>query len=602
MLWQPPSSTTGNGHPTNRLCFLIHSAVVLYHHRIAVVCPAVPCCALPWLSLFSVAFLLPPLSLTESPSTFSALIMDALVNAVRKLPANPTADDMHSLTRRFADGDKTLKKSTAAIDDVLHSRLIDTTQHSYAATQLLVHRLDTDPQPSNKPSHTALLTYCHELFTTLAAPQLPYCLPELFVVAERYQRLAGQLGRPYAPLLSFYTALQTFHTVFPHSLTPLHCQFVKLATRGKQYRLALSLLESHAIYTVRERRDGVDALLYLEWCYYAAITFMVYQRWREAADYLHLALSLPGNAISKVQVAAYKKLLIVSLLAGGTEVLQLGARVTSQVVIRHMEPLVQPYIDLAKAYLHELNDTKTSLSNTTATAPSSTVSSTSTSTSSSSSSSSSTSASKSDSLNTAGVIASYIDDFHTDRNLGLVRQLATYLLHAQLQRLTSTYLTLPLSSLPTLLPTPSNSQPLLSHLTRLIASQRITGRIDKRADLVSFDEEGEEGEQDGLDEAGQSTVVEMGALIGQLLDMRAAVAERNRRLSLNALYIAKTLPSEKEGEGVGGVGGGGLGLVGGGDEGWGRGGGGGKRSSVRGGATLEEEQLNRVLAASMMEQ
>ena len=527
--------------------------------------------------------------------------MDALVTAVRKLPLNPTADDMQSLTRRFADADKLLKKSATAIDEALHSRVIDTTQHSYAATQLLLHRLDSELQhASSKQSHTVLLAHCHELFTTLAAPQLPYCLPDLFVVADRYQRLASQSARPYSPLLSFNTALHTFHAVFPHSLTPLHCYFVKLATRGKQYRLALSLLESHAIYTVRERRDGVDALLYLEWCYYSALTFMVYQRWREAADYLHLALSMPGNSISKVQVASYKKLLIVSLLADGTEVLQLGARVTSQVVIRHMEPLVLPYIDLAKAYLHELNNTRTSLSNSTAAASSSSSASSAATT---SSSSSSTAASNSDNLNTAGVIANYIDDFQSDRNLGLVRQLSTHLLHAQLQRLTSTYLTLPLSSLPTLLPTPSTTQPLLSHLTRLIATQHITGRIDKRADLVSFEEEG--GEEDGVDEGGQSTVVEMGGLIGQLLDMRAAVAERNRRLSSHAMYIAKTLPNDKESEAAaaaGGAAGAGLGVIGGGDEGWGRGGGGGKRSSVRGKPTLEDEQLNRVLAASMMEQ
>ena len=284
---------------------------------------------------------------------------------------------------------------------------------------------------------------------------------------------------------------------------------------------------------------------------------------------------------------------------------------TSPALLRHLDPLVQPYHDLAKAFARSVNPA-TSL--TAATHSTSTSTSTAQSVSSAVASSTASSASPSLSKEAAdlpSLHAQHVDVFARDRNSGLVKQLSTHLLHLQMQRLTSTYLTLPLAALATLLRSPPAS--VEQRLSLLIVRGRITARIDGRLGLVEFTDAAQRaggavaGDDDGA--ANVDLLQSIDAQISSLLALRQRARIHAAALNTNPILIAKQLQSEKE-EGAGGGGGGSGG-----------GGGGGRgataasdvaRASIlmrahRGGgaaaaAVSEDEQLRMAMQHSLTEQ
>ena len=565
------------------------------------------------------------------------------------------------LMKKWEGSSKLLKRSSGQVEQALADRsAVDPAHHSYAFIHLLVARLEvalelhqqqqqhrgggggTGASPALPPS---LLLHCHDLFSSFSPLQVSYCLLELFHLSELCARVAVALHRPSAPLLSFSVALQRLHSLFPHALTPLHAHFVHLSVLSKHYHYALPALRL-PLYSTRPRSDGMDALLYLTFHYHAGLVWLVYRQWSRAVEAFHLCLAAPGNAVSAIQVAAYKKLILAHLMdtgeVGHTETHTgnaqgcsaralhthsdrcacrspvcasvlllllllllkaptLPARVTSPALLRHLEPLVQPYLDLAKAFARSINPATSIATASHSMSATSTLTTSSSSTVASSTSSAPSTSSK-EAADLASLHAQHLDLFNRDRNSGLVKQLSTHSLHLQVQRLTSTYLTLPLAALATLVRSPPAS--VEQWLSLLIVRGRITARIDARMGLVEFsdaarggagEEEAEEGEEDGdLD-----LLRAIDGQIEQLLALRQRARASTAALSTSPIYIAKALQSEKE-EAAGGGGGGGLGARGPLSSDVAR------ASLMRGqrggGAASEEEQIRMAMQQSLTEQ
>lgn len=252
---------------------------------------------------------------------------------------------------------------------------------------------------------------------------------------------------------------------------------------------------------------------------------------------------------------------------------------------------MQPYTELGKAFTKAVNATTATTSSAATSSHTTTLSSSSSSSSSiqpaaSSSSSSSSSASK-DSTDLTALLTTHRALFVSDRTLGLVKQLQTHLTHLQIQRLTSTYLTLPLASLSALVRSPPTA--VERWLSTLIERGAIRARVDGRLGLVSFLDEDE-----GLDEARVTRAIDRH--LQQLMAVRRAVDLVNQRLTTHPVYIAKHMTPDKE-EGAGGeaAGGKGSGRGGRGAGGGGGGGGGGQSSSL----PSEDEQMRMAIAQSM---
>ena len=485
-------------------------------------------------------------------------VMDALVSAARKLgvSGSGSVDDQHQamaqLCRRFDGQQKTIKKNAGVVDSLLAERVLEPAVQPFACTQLLLCRLELVDLRSAQQA-AAALTLClpalHELFaaTHSSLLQLHYCFPEYFHLALLTTRLSIAAHRPAAPLASFALALEALQLHFPLALTPLHSCFVQLCVRAKHLRLCERCV-CRPVYGIRHKQDGLDAVLYLEFLYYSAVVHAAFKRWRQAVEALQLCLSVPGNAVSALQVAAYKKLQLVSLLADG-EPPTLPQRTTPTAVLRHIEPLVLPYSELARAFAKQLNAAIAASAADGAAAaagaapsasPAAAVTGNSSSLPSASSSSSSSSALSGGQQDVPSLASSHSDVFAADRNLGLVRQCEQELSLLRIARLTSTYLTLPLQSLSGLLR--ASSQQVERWLQLLISRSAIAARVDSRQGLVSFlvDAEADGGLQD---ERARRRLDEQ---IVAVLSVRQSVIDINRRIAASPVFIAKTLPSDRE--------------------------------------------------------
>ena len=243
--------------------------------------------------------------------------MDTLIQAARRHSSGGNAEEMALLLRKFEGAGRTLRKSAAAVDVALQDRaVLDPAAHSYAFVVMLLSRLE-GVDARALPQHATLLPVCHDLFASFSVFQVSFCMADFFHLAALYVRLSAACGRPSAPLSSFSSALRSLGAAYPGALTPLHAHFVQLCVRTKHFRLARALLQSAPLYAVRSAKDGWDALLYLELWYYAGVVHCTFKQWSAAVEAFQLCLAVPASAVSSVQVAAYKKLILAHLLDAG---------------------------------------------------------------------------------------------------------------------------------------------------------------------------------------------------------------------------------------------------------------------------------------------
>ena len=251
---------------------------------------------------------------------------------------------------------------------------------------------------------------------------------------------------------------------------------------------------------------------------------------------------------------------------------------TPQVLQRHLDGLVQPYLDLAKAFTRSLASTHSSPS-TVSSPPMGPLQ--------------SLRSGDAATLDLSALTLQHREAFLADRTYGLVKQLSVHVVQMQVQRLTATYLTLPLTSLSSLVRAPA--QLVERWLSLLIGRGAISARIDGRLSLVEFLEADDDGGG-----AGERRLIRLidGQIEG-LLTTRAAVRSLNRHLALHPVYIAKALQSEKDAEGSGGGGG----APNAGEAGKGSTGRGGPRAgAAQGTAMSDEEQLRLAVQQSLAEQ
>jgi len=73
------------------------------------------------------------------------------------------------------------------------------------------------------------------------------------------------------------------------------------------------------------------------------------KKFEKALEFFQLALTLPSRVLSLVQVESYKRFILSGLILNG-EVPQLPMKLTSQVVLRNIDRITQPYVELQRAF------------------------------------------------------------------------------------------------------------------------------------------------------------------------------------------------------------------------------------------------------------
>lgn len=151
-------------------------------------------------------------------------------------------------------------------------------------------------------------------------------------------------------------------------------------------------------------------------------------------------------AVSYIMLEAYKKYILVSLILHG-KVLNLP-RYTSQVVNRYIKPLGQQYQELANAY--QMNSCE----------------------------------------EVQNIITKYQQLFTRDHNMGLVKQVLSYLYKKNIQRLTKTFLTLSLSDVASRvqLSGPADAE---KYILNMIEDGEIFATINQKDGMVVFHDDPE---------------------------------------------------------------------------------------------------------------
>lgn len=228
---------------------------------------------------------------------------------------------------------------------------------------------------------------------------------------------------------------------------------------------------------------------YLTYYYYAGMLYCGLKKFERAMECFQMVLSVPSSGVSAVQVEAYKKYILVSLMTN-SKLVPLPSRTTSQ-ALRVLDRLVQqPYIMLASAYANA----------------------------------------RLDAWHT--VMLKFQDALAQDKNLGLVKQLTKRLLLTNIQRLSDTYITLSLSSLAEQVRLPSAAV-AEAYLMQMINEGMIFASIDQAAGMVSFVDDSEEYDSAQM-------VRQIDGKIREVVDLSNKLQDKSRALSLDPKYVART--------------------------------------------------------------
>ncbi|KAJ3119293.1 hypothetical protein HK098_005613 [Nowakowskiella sp. JEL0407] len=238
-------------------------------------------------------------------------------------------------------------------------------------------------------------------FSELFQPHLVYCVPgQMIHFATSLARLSER--KPGAAILPLRnTIIRWSKSEF---LTPLHSILFKQCLLAKNYRAALPVLDTDIteINMSWYKPNVQDFLLHH---YYGGMLYIGLKRFDRAFEMFQLCLSTPAQVCSFIQIEAFRKYALVSLLLYG-RLISLHKQ-TSHVVLRaSRSSYCTAYLDFAQAFEN------------------------------------------SSSINRVqNELAKHQDVFNKHKNLGLAKQCVQSLIKRNIQQLTRTYLTLALTDI-----------------------------------------------------------------------------------------------------------------------------------------------------------
>ncbi|KAI8348303.1 hypothetical protein BD560DRAFT_239777 [Blakeslea trispora] len=127
--------------------------------------------------------------------------------------------------------------------------------------------------------------------------------------------LTTVLNKPLLALQSFKQAIERMAS--SAVLTALHPRFLQACISAKAYRFPLDLL-NRDIDLIDTTRYELDIQCFLEYYYYGGIVYIANKQHERALEFLSIAIAAPTvRAVSTIQMMAYHKFILVSLIADG---------------------------------------------------------------------------------------------------------------------------------------------------------------------------------------------------------------------------------------------------------------------------------------------
>ncbi|KAI9250010.1 hypothetical protein BY458DRAFT_542522 [Sporodiniella umbellata] len=236
-------------------------------------------------------------------------------------------DELLSMTSNGAD-------PLVVLDPSAHSLT-----YSFFITTRCLHNASEDP----KKLYMALRNFV-ELFD----PEQLALAPSIFKsVGSALIHIATVLQQPLLPLQDLKTTIERY-SPSPVAFTSLHGDFVRACIKAKMYTFPLSLLDND-METFEVNQSMIEIQHVLEYYYYGAIVYIAHKRWNRALDFLSIVISAPSEkAVSAIQINAYKKYILVSLIDEGH--VKPLPKYTASLVERFCQAQSSPYVHLAETF------------------------------------------------------------------------------------------------------------------------------------------------------------------------------------------------------------------------------------------------------------
>ncbi|KAI7850763.1 hypothetical protein BDC45DRAFT_446544 [Circinella umbellata] len=160
-----------------------------------------------------------------------------------------------------------------------------------------------------------LVQAMHHFVRVFKPEQLLYSPSRITHIAHALEHLAKLLQNPVIPIVPLIVAIERL-TPEKNTLTPLHAPLAKASLLSKMYHQPLTILD-HDIEDVNPSTYDISIKSFLLYHYYSAMIYIGNKNFERAIEFLVLTVSAPAQAISAIQVEAYKKYILVSLIHYG---------------------------------------------------------------------------------------------------------------------------------------------------------------------------------------------------------------------------------------------------------------------------------------------
>ncbi|XP_015587854.1 COP9 signalosome complex subunit 3 [Cephus cinctus] len=370
-----------------------------------------------------------------------ASALEQFVNNVRTLSAQGNFRELCDVISKSTD---VLMKNGQHLDNVLET--LDLQQHSLGILAVLCVKFSL-PSPSgarNPDAYKPLFNQVQEFILGCNGEQVRFA-PETY--AELCHLLTQSLIDLHVPIRGIELLHRAIRKIqlFDSQLTSIHADFCQLCLLSKCFKPALEFLDTD-ITGISQEGGQFDSKYFLLYYYYGGMIYTALKNYDRALYFFEVCVTTPAMAVSHIMLEAYKKYILVSLILPGKVLIV--PKYASQVVNRFIKPLSQAYQDLITAYWTNSCD------------------------------------------EVQLVITKYQEVFVRDHNMGLVKQVLSYLYKKNIQRLTKTFLTLSLSDVASRvqLPGPADAE---KYILNMIEDGEIFATINQKDGMVVFHDDPE---------------------------------------------------------------------------------------------------------------
>lgn len=288
-------------------------------------------------------------------------------------------------------------------------------------------------------------------------------------------------------LTSAIAKLQTH----PRQLTPLHSDLCLLCLESKCLNPALQLLDVDytEIRTTEDKEEDVKHVLLFY--YYGGLIYAAVKNFDRASHFFEVVLTMPAHVMNPIMQETYKKHIILTLLVHGKLPENILPKYASACVTRQRKQLGYPYLKLANEY-SSLNYEKI-----------------------------------------RRFVNGNSSTYERDENMGLIKQCLTQVHKRNIQRLTQTFLTLPLRDVANYVGLASEKEAEL-YILNMIDDGEISATINQRDGMVVFQDSLERFDTSAVFQKLQEDMSATMTLINTLKKMESEVPESRSLCKMNS--------------------------------------------------------------------